>query len=526
MTDSTNDDIRKQVQDRIDQEAAQSPPGDEADDSKITSKLINECLFANELGDGTLFAHIFRGRFLYVKNTQEWFEWNGHYWQRDIMSRVLAAVEQVVQAYLDEYKKIALEITNIIKSESDDTKKIEKLKRKQAQLLKRASQLRGDKRRTACLKFAHTIENPLAITGDEMDQKPWLLACPNGVIDLNPGKQKEGKPADHISMASPVEWKGIDEPAPLWEKTLLEIFNNDDQLVAYIHRLFGYGLTGLVTEKVFPVFWGKDGWNGRSTIIDTICRIMGPLAGAIPAEILLSSKYSTSAAGPSPEIMTFRGLRMAFASETDEGHKFSAAKVKWLTGKDELVGRSPHDKYLSRFHPSHKLFLATNTQPAAPANDRSFWERLHLIPFTISFVNRDPQEHHERRAILDLDEQLKKEDSGILAWLVRGCLLWQKHGLAPPLSVIAATEKYRKNEDLLADFIDECCLREPGAKSRSSELYTRFVKWYHENIGKKEPSGTWFGKQLGQKYEKSKSDGRNVYHGIAPITDQGELEGY
>jgi putative DNA primase/helicase len=97
---------------------------------------------------------------------------------------------------------------------------------------------------------------------------------------------------------------------------------------------------------------------------------------------------------------------------------------------------------------------------------------------------------------------------------VRGCLLYQKHGLKPPRVITDATEQYRRDEDLLADFIDECCLREPGAKEKSSVLYNQFVEWYHANVGKKEKSGTWFGKQLSQKYEKSKSEGCVTYHGI------------
>ena len=129
--------------------------------------------------------------------------------------------------------------------------------------------------------------------------------------------------------------------------------------------------------------------------------------------------------------MSLKGIRMAFASEIDEGQRFSAAKIKWFTGKDELVGRNPHDKYPTHFNPTHKLCLQTNTQPQAPPNDKAFWERLHLIPFLISFVNRDPQESHERRAILDLDRQVLKEAPGILAWLVAGCLLWQRRRPQP-----------------------------------------------------------------------------------------------
>lgn len=550
--DDAVDDIRKKVQDRVEQEAAQiastaalggssagpggssgpggaTTPADPDAEPKITSRLIRDCLFANELGDSVLFSMLFRDRFLFSKNTQEWFEWAGHYWQRDMMSRSLAAVEQVVGHYLAEYKRLAQDIVDLAAASTEgdgSATELKRLRTQQANLLKRASQLRADKRRTACLKFAHTIENPLAIKGEEFDCKPMLFPCANGVIDLETGRLKPGRPCDYLSMASPVEFTGIDAPAPLWEKSLLEIFGGNEALVAYLGRLFGYAMTGLVHEKVFPVFYGRTGWNGRSLIIETVSYVMGALAGSIPSEMLLSQKYSKNSSGPSPDIMSLKGIRMAFASEIDEGQRFSASKIKWLTGKDELVGRSPHDKYPTRFAPTHKLFLMTNTQPQAPPNDKAFWERLHLIPFLISFVNRDPQEAYERRAILDLDQQVLKEAPGILAWLVRGCLLWQRDGLKPPHEITDATEQYRRNEDLLADFIEECCLREPGAKAKSSVLYARFIDWYHDNVGQKEPTGTWFGKQLSQKYEKHKSEGCVVYHGIALNSSQGGLEVY
>jgi putative DNA primase/helicase len=511
--------IKKAVEDRVAAEASLAKAKTKDGGPEIDSKFIQQCLFANAVGDGLLFATLFRDRFVYVKNFQEWYEWSGHVWKKDIMNRALAAVDKIAEIYLEEYKRISEQMTDLIKSgaDKDETMKLRKI---QDKLMERARQLRGDNRRTACLKFAHTIDHPIAVTGEEFDNKPMLFPCANGVIDLETGKLHPGRPDDFLSMASPVEWKGIDEPAPLWEKTLREIFNVDREgddlsIIEYVQRLFGYSITGLVKEKVFPMLYGKTGWNGRSLIVETISDIMGELAGSIPSEMLLSQKFSKSASGPSPDIMSLKGKRFAFASEIDEGQKFSTAKIKWLTGKDELTGRNPHDKYPTRYKPTHKLFVMTNTQPDAAANDKAFWERMHLIPFDISFINKTPTEPYQRQANLNLDQELKKELSGILAWLVRGCLMWQRDGLNPPKIITEASEEYRRNEDLLADFIDECCIREPGAKEKATKLYARFVTWYNENIGKKEWSGTKFGKQLSQRFPKHKSNGISMYHGIA-----------
>lgn len=527
MTDQI-DDIRKQVKERVDAEAATLPPAEE-EKPKITSELIRACLRSNELGDGALYAATFRDRFLYCKNTQEWFEWAGHYWQRDIMNRSLAAVEEVVDHYLDECRRVSADLAAQTKEgldlASDAAKKMQGLLES---LLKRVSRLRADKGRTACLKFAHTIADPLAIKGEEFDDKPLLFPCANGVIDLETGRLKPGRPGDHLSLASPVEFLSIDTPAPIWERSLLEIFGGDsrkpkgdakneeaEEMAAFMRRLIGYAMTGLQTEKLFAVLYGKTGWNGRSLITETISHVMGSMAGPIPSEMLLSQKFAKNASGPSPDVVGLKGLRMAFASEIDEGQRFSAAKIKWLTGKVQLTGRSPHDKYSTIFYPTHTLFVETNIEPGAPPSDKSFWERMHLIPFDISFVKRDPRESYERPAILDLDQKLLAEASGILAWMVRGCLEYQRVGIKPPRRVTDATEVYRRGEDLLADFIDECCIVEPGARVKSSIIFTRYKEWYGHNIGKTEKiSGTWFGKQLHQKFERGKSNGCNIYFGI------------
>ncbi len=519
-------DLKKQVEERVAEETAGIPTAEDA--PVIDSKLIHQCLFQNAVGDGLLFATLFRDQFLFVKNNQEWFEWTGHIWRRDIMNRSLAAVEKIAGLYLGEYERISSQIVERAQA-GDGKDEIKKLSKKQEKILERVRQLRGDNRRTSCLKFAHTIVNPLAIAGEDFDNKPMLFPCANGVIDLETGKFKPGRPADYLSLASPVEWTGMDTPSPLWDKSLRQIFNCDREddnqdIIEYMQRLFGYAMTGLVKEKVFPVLYGKTGWNGRSLIIETISYVMGSLAGSIPAEMLLSQKFSKSSSGPSPDIMSLKGIRLAFASEIDEGQRFSAAKIKWLTGKDELTGRNPHDKYPTRFNPTHKLMIMTNSKPQAPPDDKAFWERLHLIPFNISFVNRDPQESYERRANLNLDKEINKEASGILAWLVKGCLMWQRDGLNPPKIVTEETEKYRQDEDMLADWIDECCLREPGAKNKASKLYGSFVNWYHANIGQKEPTGTWFGKQLSKKFDKHKSEGCIVYYGITLNSEQGSLE--
>lgn len=506
--------IREKVRARVkeeEQEHKKDTASKENNDG-ITSRFVYDCLNASEVGDGILYAAIHSGKFIFNKNSQEWFIWQGHFWDRDVLGDAMSAVEDVVDVYLKEASRKQGEIKKAIENGDSDKESFDRVVQKS--LYKKATKLRTVRGRNNCLQCAHENTNPLAIRGDETDLYSWLLACRNGVINLKTGKLMQGDPDQYLTMSSPVEWEDLEKPAPLWEKTLLEIFDNSEPLVSYFQRLFGYGITGLNYEHIFPVLWGQ-GRNGKSMIVETLSRILGPLAGPIQAEMLLDSGRSgRNTAGPSPDIMGLKSLRIAFASETDEGRRFSPAKVKWLTGGDTLVARSPHDKNQITFDPTHKLVLLTNHTPHASSNDFAFWERMHLVPFPLSFVDRPPRAPNERPAIKCLYERLIEESSGILAWLVRGCILWQQNGLDPPYIVTEATQQYRRDEDLLADFLDECCVINETAKVKARDIYDVFLKWYEKNISKKGMAQKKFGKILGTRFERRKSHGIFVYDGI------------
>jgi putative DNA primase/helicase len=105
----------------------------------------------------------------------------------------------------------------------------------------------------------------------------------------------------------------------------------------------------------------------------------------------------------------------------------------------------------------------------------SIRRRLHLIPFAITIPPA------ERDAVLS--DKLKGELPGILAWMIKGCLDWQKRGLLPPNAVTAATTAYLEAEDSLAAWIDECCVRDANAWSSLFASWTEWAVKAGEHVG-------------------------------------------
>lgn len=498
----TPEELKERTEKRIDEETEQrkaekKEPGELPAPGEVDSKFVVECLRQNEVGDGMLYAALHRGKYIFNKTDADkqdvsigWYEWAGNHWQRDVMNYAVAAVENVTRRYLIEAKNLGYQIHDAV--ESGEAEKVKELKKTQKKLHERVFSLRSDSRRRKCLVCAHTSENPLAVPGDGFDLDPWVLACENGVVDLRTGIMRPGRPDEYIFKACPHDWKGINEPAPKWENFLNTTFDGNQELITFLQRLFGYAVTGLTAQRKFIILHGQ-GQNGKGIMVETLLYVLGSLASPILSEMLLDQGKSRSAAAPSPDTMGLKGLRMAFASETDEDRRFSCARVKWFSGGDTLKGRAPHARQEIKFQPTHTLFLLTNNKPHAASYDYAFWERMILILFNISFVNRKPAKDNERPANLFLQEELISEASGILAWLVRGCIRWQEEGLNIPDYVIRAGRDYREEEDILGPYIEECCYVDPDATVGASDLYDNYHEWFVKNISKRGLSQKKFG---------------------------------
>ena len=467
--------IEEKVKGRVKEEASIT---EDKEEDPITPEFINECLLANERGDGALFAALHRGGFVFNKTSAQWLRYTGHHWETDIMEDAHKCVEAATLKYVEEGEALYKAITDAKSNNKDG--RAERLTKKQEAFFKRARRLRSVAGGANCLIQSHRVEDGLGVRGEDLDRRPQLLACHNGVVELDTGKFRPGAPDDYLVKAVPHDWVDYDAEAPTWERFLKDVFKDDDELISYVRRLFGYGITGLTVEHVFPVLHGE-GRNGKGTLVEVLSYILGDLAAPIQSEMLLDQRAARSSAGPTPDIMALKGRRVVFASETDEGRRVSPARVKWLTGGDTLVGRNPHDKYETKFEPTHLLCMLTNHLPHAPGDDYAFWQRAHLVPFLVKFVD-SPSAEDERTKDKHLSEKLRAEAPGILAWVVRGCIEWRQQGLNPPQTVLSETERYRLSEDLAADFLSECC--EPLDKTDHDEyriqyadLYKVFIAW-------------------------------------------------
>ena len=96
-------------------------------------------------------------------------------------------------------------------------------------------------------------------------------------------------------------------------------------------------------------------------------------------------------------------------------------------------------------------------------------------------MSRFPPDEQDR----SLSTKLRDELPGILAWAVRGCLEWADEGLGIPDEVRVASDAYRAEQDVLAGFLDECCVQLPNTSVGSTKLAEAYREWTGTSLTQK-----------------------------------------
>ena len=373
------------------------------------------------------------GKAAYLSEKRCWYLWNGVVWQPDISGAITVLFDQ----FLDEARS---------DPRSEDF----------------GSALKKYEGRSKIMNTLSLAAPRLARSVEEFDGEHMVFAAKDVWIDLETGEPIEPSPAKHISLQSQVAYD-TSASCPHFLQFVDQIFCSDQALIVFVQRAVGYSLTGSTAEQCFFILNG-DGANGKSTFVNILAKLMGGYSKAAPEQTLLANQRS----GVGDDLVYLSGSRFISVSELDQGQALAEAKIKRITGGDEVTGRALFGTY-HRQKMIGKIYLATNSLPEVKGKDHGIFRRFQIIPFNRTFV---PDEQDG-----SLPAKLEAELSGILNWAIEGCLKWQLEGLAPPRIVLEQREHYRRELDTVQKFFYAELELVSGHRIGASELFQNYRSW-------------------------------------------------
>jgi putative DNA primase/helicase len=412
-------------------------------------------LARNDLGNARRLVDHWGDRLRWAPELGQWLIWDWYRWAVDITGEVDRFAKYVVD-----------ELLEVARTEPDQDEQKEWVDFWDSSCA--AGRLR------AMVDVAKT-EPGIGVTVAELDSHPWLYNVLNGTIDLHTGKLRSHDRSELHTKVASVECDP-DAQAPTWEKFLLDVFAGDVELIGFLQRYCGYGLTGDTSEQCF-VFAHGVGGNGKSTLANTLRSVMGDYAITISSRILTLGKHEEHPTG----VADLRGARFVTTSETEQDRFLAEELIKDLTGSDPIRARRMRRDFYE-FQPTHKIWMAGNYLPRIQGTDHGIWRRVNLLLFGQTFPIDNT-----------LADRLAAEKAGILAWLVRGCLEWQGHGLQVPEKIKKATEDYRAGEDHMGRFLAECT--EGG--NDTDQVLARSLRFRYESWCERNGEKPWSAKAVG-----------------------------
>ena len=294
----------------------------------------------------------------------------------------------------------------------------------------------------------------------KLDENKNLIAFENGVFDTSTMEFRDGKPEDYISFSTKITYDP-DKHYSTYEcwaeldRFLRAILPNEN-VRRYFLRHLSTCLNGGNEAQKFHILTGS-GSNGKSMLMNLMATAFGDYCCKAPISLLTQQRNKSAAAAP--ELVRMKGRRFVTMQEPDEQVPLNTGLMKELASCEKITARDLYagSKAMIDFDIQARFHLACNEKPKVNTTDGGTWRRLIVVDFPMKFV-AEPRAPYE----LPVDESIvKKAVSEEWATCFMSYLIhlykegngWRK--LVPPQEVMAYTNEYKEESDVIARFIRE-----------------------------------------------------------------------
>ena len=301
----------------------------------------------------------------------------------------------------------------------------------------------------------------------DFDDPPDLLNCSNGIVDLRTGQLRPHAPTDRCLYCVPTAYDPDADQSP-WVKWLTDAVGAE--MADWLQMAAGYSLTGHTQEETLFYLYGPPR-AGKGMFTETLGATLGqPLAKEVTFATFTAARSGDS---QNFDLAPLKPARMVLASESNQYERFNEAKVKMLTGGNDVYCAFKHRTHFS-YRPQFKIWLSSNHPVNADPDDDAVWGRVRVVEFTKSHLGKENKALKRRM-------RGKKVLAGVLAWAVAGAVRWYQlgdKGLPELESSAQAKAAHRAEVDHVSAWIDAMCdISDPKVQGPGSMLYLAYESW-------------------------------------------------
>jgi len=452
--------------------------------------------------------------------SQIWYEFRDHRWEPDMGMRLRAdgISNQLYEVFYAKHAQLVEKALNKAPVDNDRQNDYDNTCKYTKAGMNIMARCHSNSQKTHLAKEAAELFFSKDFNSN-LDQNKWTLCFNNGVVNLQTGEFRDGRPLDYISKTTNVPYiNDADMAIPEYQVIYSEIINfmtelfPDAELCEYMWEHLSSALVGANLSQTFNIYKGS-GSNGKSLLTDLMANSLGEYCNpTAPVSIITSKRQALG--GTSSELYALKSIRYAIFQEPSKGMVLNEGAMKEMTGDAKIQARELYQTS-SSFKQMFTLAVCTNSLFEIKSNDDGTWRRLRIVEFKSCFKDAEvydalPEKERNSKYIFkkvpELTYKLETWAPVFASMLVRRCIKNQGIVKDCPM-VLAETNKYRLRQDLIGQFVAERVRVCEGRNITRQALSQTWKMWLEETQSNNPPRMSELCEYLTSKYDKYGSAG-------------------
>ena len=503
---------------------------------KIYADTIIHALSLKELDFARFACEILCLDFVYDRNNEEWYFFDGTRLVKDSKAYILIDYlvsikvnpgnDKVLKA-LYKYKD---NVTQLCREANDRFSKsnYDKIEKAITALISKMAGLDFIKKIIQALQVCMYDDNLYKKT----DENPLVMACQDCVLECFDKNiiHRPGKMQDYITKSTNIPFPTtftLNHPKVQFMLKYYGQVHTDPELCHWFLKSLASLLRGGNAEKFF-INWIGEANASKSQVVKFLQAAFGDYCAIIPNHII-TLNINANTGRPEPALERGKGARVWIAAETDRSEKWHVGHVKKFTSGDDYDNRTLNKEGGLR-SASAQLIAMSNIDLDAPNADQAYYDRYVKIPFTSRWCEDAPlseiEQYAQRKFPIDLtfSTQIKYYAQAQLWLMYYYYPIYMKEGIRVlPEIVKKVTMKHHLDIDVIYNFLHDRIqvyyVGDPKSKildqnksSNVSDLHRIYKVWYRSayngidpldmfkfrdsisaRIGEPDAYGRWFG---------------------------------